>query len=94
MYTLNQFRSIQRRLTLELRELGTRDRVLGDASLVMPMEQKSESKVTSTEESDAISELVSPVDQVGVMDQNKPQRIDITDDPLVDINRYRFNKKT
>jgi hypothetical protein len=38
LYTLNTFRSIQRRLTLELREMGTRDKVLGDAFLVKPME--------------------------------------------------------
>ena len=39
LYTLNSFRAIQRRITLELREMGTRDRVLGDAHLVKPMEQ-------------------------------------------------------
>jgi hypothetical protein len=31
LYTLNTFRSVQRRITIELRELGTRDKVLGDA---------------------------------------------------------------
>jgi len=31
LYTLNTFRAVQRRLTMELREMGTRDRVLGDA---------------------------------------------------------------
>jgi hypothetical protein len=30
MYTLNYFRSIQKRLMLDLREFGTRERVLGD----------------------------------------------------------------
>jgi hypothetical protein len=39
LYTLNTFRAIQRRITIELREMGTRDRVLGDAHLVKPMEQ-------------------------------------------------------
>ena len=38
LYTLNTFRAIQRRLTLELREMGTRDRVLGEAELIRPME--------------------------------------------------------
>ena len=30
LHSLNAFRSIQRRLTLDIREMGTRDRVLGD----------------------------------------------------------------
>jgi len=38
LYTLNTFRSIQRRITIELREMGTRDRVLGDALFVVPKE--------------------------------------------------------
>ena len=38
LHILNAFRTIQRRLTLELREMGTRDRVLGEAELVRPME--------------------------------------------------------
>jgi hypothetical protein len=36
LYTLNAFRAIQRRLSLELREMGSRDRVLGDADIVNP----------------------------------------------------------
>jgi hypothetical protein len=39
MHTLNTFRSIQRRLTFDLREFGTRDRVVGDADYIKP-EQK------------------------------------------------------
>jgi hypothetical protein len=38
MHTLNTFRSIQRRLTLDLREMGTRDRVMGGAELIKPKE--------------------------------------------------------
>lgn len=45
LYTLNTFRAIQRRLTLELREMGTRDKVLGDAFLVKPQEQRAECKI-------------------------------------------------
>ena len=30
LHNMNVFRSIQRRLTLDIREIGTRDRVLGD----------------------------------------------------------------
>jgi hypothetical protein len=33
-------------VTIELREMGTRDKVLGDAHLVRPIEQKSESPMT------------------------------------------------
>ena len=40
LYTLNAFRSIQKRITLELRELGTRDRVMGDCNLVKPLEKQ------------------------------------------------------
>ena len=36
MYTVNAFRAIQRRLSLDLREMGTRDRVNGDATIVEP----------------------------------------------------------
>lgn len=38
LHILNAFRAIQRRLALELREMGTRDRVLGEAELIRPME--------------------------------------------------------
>ena len=30
LYVLNAFRSVQKQLALEMRELGTRDRVTGD----------------------------------------------------------------
>lgn len=30
---MNGFRSIQRRITLDIREMGTRDRVLGDNNI-------------------------------------------------------------
>ena len=40
LYTLNAFRSIQKRITLELRELGTRDRAMGDCNLVKPLEKQ------------------------------------------------------
>lgn len=39
LYTLNCFRSIQKRITLDLREFGTRDRVMGDINHVKPMEK-------------------------------------------------------
>jgi hypothetical protein len=32
LYTLNYFRAIQKRLMLDLREFGTRERVVGDVS--------------------------------------------------------------
>jgi hypothetical protein len=38
LYTLNVFRSIQKRLTIEMREMGTRDRVMGDCIFLGPME--------------------------------------------------------
>ena len=40
LYTLNAFRSVQKRISLDLRELGTRDRVMGDINSVKPMERQ------------------------------------------------------
>ena len=40
LYTLNTFRAIQRRLALELREMGTRDRVTGDVIMTGPKDQR------------------------------------------------------
>ena len=40
LYTLNAFRSIQKRITLELREMGSRDRVVADCSIVKPLEKQ------------------------------------------------------
>ena len=45
LYTLNAFRSIQKRLTLDLRELGTRDRVMGDINYNKPMEKQQITKI-------------------------------------------------
>ena len=39
LYTLNAFRSIQKRMALDLREFGTRDRVMGDINYVDPQEK-------------------------------------------------------
>lgn len=41
LYSLNVFRAIQKWLTLELREMGTRDRVMGDCNLIAPHENTS-----------------------------------------------------
>jgi hypothetical protein len=41
LYTLNAFRSIQKRIALELRELATRDRVSFDCNNVEPKEKVS-----------------------------------------------------
>jgi len=39
LYTMNAFRAIQKRLTLELREFGSRDRVMGDCNIMRPNEK-------------------------------------------------------
>ena len=36
LHTLNYFRSVQKRLTLDLREFATRDRVMGNMEYVLP----------------------------------------------------------
>ena len=33
LHLMNSFRSVQRRITLDLREMGTRDRALGDNNI-------------------------------------------------------------
>ena len=48
LYTLNAFRAVQKRVTLEMREMGTRDRVMGDAMFLGPMENPLEGKLGST----------------------------------------------
>ena len=53
LYTLNCFRSIQKRITLDLREFGTRDRVMGDINTVKPMERQYVAKLEDMDE-DAI----------------------------------------
>ena len=53
LYTLNAFRSIQKRLSLDLREFGTRDRVMGDINNIKPMERQQITKIEDmTEETD------------------------------------------
>ena len=42
LYTLNAFRAVQKRVTLEMREMGTRDRVMGDCMYLGPMENPGE----------------------------------------------------
>lgn len=41
---LNYYRSVQRRLTLDMLEMGTRDRIMGDCTKVMPNEIYSSAK--------------------------------------------------
>lgn len=91
LYTLNTFRAIQRRITIELREMGTRDKVLGDAHLVKPMEQRGDSNLTEDDDS-ATDGTGMPADDADGAGDGK-EGIDVTQDPLVDINKYRFNKK-
>jgi len=40
LHNLNAFRSIQRRLTYDLAEMGTRERVIGDAVIIAPRDEK------------------------------------------------------
>lgn len=50
LYTLNAFRSIQKRISLDLRELGTRDRVMGDINSVKPSEKQQMAKFEDAED--------------------------------------------
>jgi hypothetical protein len=89
LYTLNTFRAIQRRLTLELREMGTRDKVLGDAFVVKPLEQRAECKIKDESETGTDGETTAADDDPSAAGEV----FDIQNDPLLDINKYRFNKK-
>lgn len=51
---MNAFRAIQKRLAIELREMGTRDRVLGDVNILGPMET-SKSEYTEIPESSKLN---------------------------------------
>jgi len=77
--------------------MGTRDRVLGDAYLVKPMEHRAETPKTEDEDDTdgAGSTPGSGPDFLGQIQDNGEgkEKIDITKDSLVDINKYRFNKK-
>ena len=50
LYGLNVFRAIQKRLTLDLREMATRDRILGDCNITGALEK---TKDEDYEENDA-----------------------------------------
>ena len=47
-YSLNYFRAIQKRLMLDLREFGTRERILGDVSDPLIAPEEAEPKITET----------------------------------------------
>ena len=67
--------------------MGTRDRVLGDAALIHPMEQRGLSKVS--EDTDVSSMMSNPTGIAGEdegADLRDPQKYH-----LMDINQYRFN---
>ena len=116
MYTLNTFRAIQRRLTLELREMGSRDRVLGDVHFIRPMEKAGDgggagrdddakTRVTTasqenTEESmrsgkraglRAKGDVDGGGEEPGTAETK--EGLDIVNDPLIDINQYRYNNR-
>ena len=105
LYTLNAFRSIQKRLTLDLRELGTRDRVMGDINYTKPMEKQQITKIEdATDESEheaagGASQAGFPSSKGGAASggiagsgsEIAVNEIDnIIIDEMVDINRFRY----
>lgn len=104
LHTLNAFRSIQRRMTLDLRELGTRDRALGDVRyLKRKGPEEGRAAYYETDEEKQRHELYKDLDmdkgelpKVSIHDLVKvkcEESIDITHDGLVDINKYRFDRR-
>lgn len=90
LHILNAFRTIQRRLTLELREMGTRDRVLGDAELVRPMEGGNGG---DEETQDGTRKSVIGRTAEEAANKEKNEQIDVINDALIDINKYRYNDR-
>jgi len=75
-------------MTVELRELGTRDRVLGDrdeSNPIRPMEQRSESSIGDDEDSNESGMIPNGEDQSA-----QKERINLGKDALVDINKYQL----
>lgn len=89
LYLLNAFRSMQKHITLELRELATRDRVMGECNLVKPRNSgkpKSGASEGDTEETD--NSAGQNTDIGGAQDITN-----VITDELMDINKVRHNKK-
>lgn len=76
LYILNAFRSIQKRIALELRELATRDRVSFDCNIVEPKE-KTDGGVSRNRDDMDERRVEAHVESI-VMDE------------MIDINRYKF----
>lgn len=91
LYTLNAFRAIQRRLALELREMGTRDRVLGEAELIRPMEGRAGQE--KDEEDGKLMKKGTDTKFQEPENRETKENVDIINDPLIDINRYRYNDR-
>ena len=69
--------------------MGTRDKVLGDAFLVKPQEQRAECKIKDDSATDGDTTAASAEEDPNAAGEV----IDIQKDALLDINKYRFNKK-
>jgi len=71
--------------------MGTRDKVLGDAFVVKPQEQRAECKIKDD------SGSATDGDTTAAGSEEDPnaagENIDLQKDALLDINKYRFNKK-
>lgn len=99
LYTLNAFRAIQKRITIELRELGTRDRVMGDCNSVKPSERKGAAAVDEIgdEEDDVPVNIAGagPSGQNAEKGQEDEGHVldNVVMDDIVDINRYRWNNQ-
>jgi hypothetical protein len=88
LYTLNAFRAIQRRITLELRELGTRDRIIGDrdeSAPVKPMEKMADIQNIAVNDDDSNDSGMLPN---GEETASLKERINLGKDPLIDINKF------
>lgn len=106
LYALNVFRAIQKRLTLELSEMGSRDRIMGDCTVIHNLENQpvdqvehdTESTITRSMHSKPVALSKRPDDTqytgmfsaVGNADNGD---IDIINMHMIDIMQYKFNDK-
>ena len=102
LHTLNGFRAIQRRIALDLQEMGTRDRALGDSRDVKikgPVEgrqrhdQEAEEEQTKQEQYRDLDMATGHFPKLAIDDLVKVKcvdGIDVVSEGLVDINKYRF----
>ena len=95
LYVLNAFRGIQKRITLEMREMGTRDRVMGDSVYIGPVEKDNNLLGGERPQQDQLPSGFHPLYQVrtDAGEVSNTDLVDVINDDLIDIHKLRFNDR-